>query len=232
MLFLLCELDSNAKNMPANNKYNKRDPVIVPLGPGLAYAFETNVDSDERAVLGHVPVAGNYPAGAFVGANSPKPRRARRLGSTGWNESFCAETPAVIAALKAAGWQVSRRPKRRAIIPATLASARVTTVFVQIGGIKYAWNMPRETFVKIGQATLTALGIEVATSADTNTLVWGASIPKPARVQFILAAGGAGTPIDGQDVLSTFCTPSIEDSLPAGWKVIKSRVVFDTAAAG
>jgi hypothetical protein len=89
--------------------------------------------------------------------------------------------------------------------------------------------MPRETFTKITQATLTALGVETATAADTNTLVWGATIPKPARVQFILAAGGTGTPIDGQDVLSTFCTPSIEDSLPAGWKVIKPRVIFDAA---
>jgi hypothetical protein len=218
--------------MPANNKYNKRDPVTVSLGPGMIYAFETNVDTDERAALGHVAVTGNYPAGAYIGANSPKPRRARRLSATGWNESFCAETPAILTALKAAGWQISKRPKRRAIIPATLASARVTTVFVQIAGIKYAWNIPRETFVKIGQATLTALGVETATAADTNTLVWGATIPKPARVQFILAAGGAGTPIDGQDILSTFCTPSIEDSLPAGWKVITPRVVFDTAAAG
>lgn len=217
--------------MPALNKYNRRDPVTVALGPGLIYAFATNVDTDERTALGHTAITGNYPAGSFIGANSPKPRRARRSTPTGWNSSFVSETPALITALKAAGWQVSRRPKRRAIIPSTMVSARVTTVFVQIAGIKYAWNMPRETFTKITQATLTALGVEVATQADENTLVWGATIPKPARVQFILAAGGTGTPIDGQDVLSTFCTPSIEDSLPAGWKVIKPREVFNTVAA-
>ena len=213
--------------MPALNKYNRRDPVTVSLGAGVIYAFETNVDTDERTALGHTPITGDtYPPGSFIGANSPKPRRAKRRVSTGWNSSFVAEVPAIIAALKAAGWQVSRRPKRRAIVPATMVSALVTTVFVQIAGIKYAWNMPRETFTKITQATLTALGVEVATQADTDTLVWGASIPKPARAQFILAEGGTGTPIDGQDILSTFVTPSIEDSLPAGWKVIKPRVVF------
>lgn len=212
--------------MPALNKYNRRDPVTVTLGPGVIYAFETNVDTNERVALGHTAITGAYPAGSFIGANSPKPRRARRLSATGWNSSFVAEDPTTITALKADGWQVSRLPKRRAIVPATMVSARVTTVFVQIAGIKYAWNMPRETFTKITAAVLTSLGVEVATQADTNTLVWGAGIPKPARAQFIVTAGGTGTPIDGQDILSTFVTPSIEDSLPAGWKIIKPRVVF------
>lgn len=212
--------------MPALNKYNRRDPVTVTLAPGVIYAFETNVDTGERASLGHTAITGAYPAGSFIGANSPKPRRARRLTATGWNSSFVAENPTTIAALKAAGWQVSRPPKRRAIIPATMVSARATTVFVQIAGIKYAWNMPRETLTKITPQVLTSLGVEIATNIDTNTLVWGASIPKPARAQFILAAGGTGTPIDGQDILSTFVTPSMEDSLPAGWKIIQPRVVF------
>ncbi|MCC3473981.1 MULTISPECIES: hypothetical protein [unclassified Microcoleus] len=214
--------------MPALNKYNKRDPVTVPLGPGLLYAFETNVDTEERASLGHTAITAAYPPGSFIGANSPKPRRARRLTATGWNSSFCAETPAVITALKAAGWQVGLPPKKRAIIPLTLVSARVVTVFVQIAGIKYAWNMPKETFNKITQATLTLLGVEIATNADKDTLVWGSTIPKPARAQFILTTGGGGanTPIDGQDTLTTFVTPSIEDSLPAGWKIIKPKIIF------
>lgn len=212
--------------MPALNKYNRREPVTVTLAAGVIYAFETNVDTEERANLGHVAVTGAYPAGSFIGANSPKPRRARRLSATGWNSSFVAEVPATITALKAAGWQVSRPPKKRAIIPITMVSARVVTVFVTIAGIKYAWNMPRETYTKITPAILTLLGVDTATQADQATLVWGSSIPKPARAQFILTAGGTGTPIDGQDILSTFVTPSIEDSLPAGWKVVKPRVVF------
>lgn len=217
--------------MPALNKYNKRDPVTVPLGPGVIYAFETNVDTEERVALGHTAITGAYPPGSFIGANSPKPRRARRLSGAGWNSSFCAETPAVITALKAAGWQVGRPPKKRAIIPATLASARVVTVFVQIAGIKYAWNMPKETFNKITQAILTLLGVENATNVDLNTLVWGSTIPKPARAQFILTNGGGpvgpgGAAIDGQDTLTTFVTPSIEDSLPAGWKIIRPKILF------
>ena len=213
--------------MPALNKYNRRDPVTVTLAPGVIYAFETNVDTDERITLGHTPITGAYPPGSFIGANSPKPRRARRLGATGWNSSFVNESPATIATLKTNGWQVSRLPKKRAIIPSTMMSSRAITVFVTIAGIKYAWNMPRETYTKITPATLTLLGVENATQADVATLVWGSSIPKPARAQFVLTSvSGPGTPIDGQDLLSTYVTPWIEDSLPAGWKVIKPRVVF------
>lgn len=213
--------------MPALNKYNRRDPVTVPLGTSMLYAFTTNVDLNERVALGHNAVTGLYSIGSFIGANSPKPRRARRLGPTGWNSSFVAEVPATIAALKAAGWQVSRPPKRRAIVPSTLASARVTTVYVSIGGIKYAWNMPRETFVKITQDVLTSLGIQIPTQLETDTLVWGSTIPKPAKAQFIVATGGTGTPIDGQDLLTTFVSPTAEQSLPAGWKIIKPKVLFN-----
>ncbi len=206
--------------MPALNKYGQRDQVTVLIAAGVNYVFETNVDTEERVALGHVAVTtGTPPVGAFLGANSPKPRRARRLSETGWNSSFCAE--ASVAALKAAGWQVGRAPKKRAII--TGAASRSLTVYVTIGGIKYTWNMPRETYNKITPGIATTLGIQVATSADTDTLVWGSSTPKPARVQATLTGG---TVIDGQDILTTFCSATAEDSLPAGWRVIAPRIVF------
>jgi hypothetical protein len=214
--------------MPVLNKYSERDTVVVAIAPDVNYVFETNVDKDERNALGHVAVvAGASTIGAFLGANSPKPRRARRLTSTGWNSSFCAE--ASVAALKAGGWQVGAKPKKRAVI--TSAAARSITVYVAIGGIKYAWNMPRETYNKITAATATDLGIKVATEADTETLVWGSTKPKPARVQTILTGGlgpvaPGGPVIDGQDVLTTFCSVAAENTLPAGWKVIAPRVTF------
>lgn len=202
------------------NKYNTKDEVSVPLDNGLIYIFETNVDTEERVALGHTVVPATVPPLAFKGGNSPKPRRARRLTADGWNSSFCAATPAsVITALKAAGWNVSKRPKQRGII--TGSTSRALTVYVDVRGIKYAWNMPRETYTTIGTAAITALGISLATGADIPTLVWGASLPRPAKAQFFNPAG----PGNG-DTLSTFVGQAQEDSLPAGWKLIAPRLMF------
>lgn len=205
-----------------NNKYQNRDEVSVAMGSGLVYVFETNVDPEERANLGHVAITGAVPALAFKGGNSPKPRRARRLTADGWNSSFCAETPAtVITALKAAGWEVGRTPKKRGIV--TGATARAVTVFVTVRGIKFAWNLPAESRANMTDAVMTALGIQIATTADIDTLVWGASLPRPAIVQFKKTATPLG---GGSDILTTYCGQAEEDNLPAGWKIIQPRQTF------
>jgi hypothetical protein len=205
-----------------NNKYQNKDELSVPIGNGLIYVFESNVDTEERVALGHIAVGAIVPDFAFKGGNSPKPRRARRLTVDGWNSSFCAETPAtVIPALKGAGWQVGRTPKKRGII--TGATARAVTVYVLVRGIKFAWNMPTETRASITPADFTALGIQLATAADTDTLVWGASLPRPAKVQFKKTASPLG---GGADILTTYCGQAQENNLPAGWKIIQPRLKF------
>jgi hypothetical protein len=201
------------------NKYDTKDLVSVPLSNGLIYIFPTNVDAVARTALGHTAVAAVVPALAFQGGDSPKPRRARKLTADGWNSSFIAATPAVITAAKTAGYQVSPREQRRGRVPT--AGARATTVYVLIRGIKYAWNLSNETIATITQATLTALGIEIATAADEATLVWGASLPKPATATFYNAAGPGGG-----DQLSTFVAQAKEDTLPTGWRIKKPRIMF------
>lgn len=207
-----------------NNKYQNKDEVSVAMENGLIYVFETNVDTEERVALGHVPIAGTVPDNAFKGGNDPKPRRAKRLTADGWNSSFCAESPAtVITALKAAGWQVGRPQANRGII--TGATARAVTVYVLVRGIKFAWNMPAETRASIiaSGTTLEALGIQVATAADVSTLVWGASLPRPAKVQFKRTTTPLG---GGSDIITTYCGQAQEDNLPDGWKIIKPRLKF------
>lgn len=203
-----------------NNKYQPRDEVSVTLDNALIYVFETNVDASERNNLGHTVLPAIAPPLAFKGGNSPKPRRARRLTADGWNSSFCSAAPAtIIPALKTAGWQVGRTPKQRGII--TAAAARSVTVYVIVRGIKYAWNMPRETQASLTAAAMTALGIQVATAADISTLVWGASLPRPAKVQILKAPG-----LFGADSVSTFVGQAQEDTLPAGFKLISPRLMF------
>ncbi|MEG4807938.1 hypothetical protein QUA82_09935 [Microcoleus sp. F8-D3] len=211
-----------------NNKYNPRDEVYVTLANGLIYIFETNVDTEERVALGLTPLPATVPANAFKGGNSPTPRRARRLTADGWNSSYVSETPeTVIAGLKTAGWQIQKAVKYQGII--TGSTSRAVTVYVTVRGIKYAWNMPSETRAAITDATMTALGIQVATAADIPTLVWGASVPKPAKVQFRRTT----TPLGGtSDSLSTYVSQAQEDNLPAGYKLIRPRLMFpgDVAA--
>lgn len=202
-----------------NNKYDKKDLVSVPIGNTMVYVFETNVDSVARTALGHIPVVTTVPDFAFQGGNSPKPRRAKILTADGWNSSFVTNVANTIAALKTAGWQIGRQPQRRAIISGT--TARAVTVYVTVRGIKYAWNMPSETRAKITDATMTALGINIATVADIPTLVWGASLPRPAKAQFFLTGG-----TQGGDLLSTFVGQAQEDALPANWKLKSPRIMF------
>jgi hypothetical protein len=201
------------------NKYDTKDLVSVPLENGLIYVFATNVDAVARTTLGHTAIGAVVPPLAFQGGDSPKPRRARKLTADGWNSSFIAATAAVVAAAKAAGYQVSKSEKKRGRVPA--AGARATTVYVTVRGVKYAWNIPNESLATMTQATATALGINVATAADEPTLVWGASIPKPAVATFYNAAGPGGG-----DVLSTFVEQAKEDTLPVGWRLKEPRIMF------
>ncbi len=203
-----------------NNKYDAKNLVSVPIGASMSYMFETNVDTIARTALGHVPVLnGTVPAFAFLGGNSPKPNRAKILTADGWNSSFVTSVATTQASLRTAGWQIGKAPKRRAIISGT--TARAVTVYVTVRGIKYAWNMPSETRVKITDTTLTALGVNIATAADIPTLVWGASLPRPAKAQTFITGG-----TQGGDLLSTFVGQAVEDSLPANWKLKSPRIMF------
>lgn len=202
-----------------NNKYDSKSLVSVPMGASMVCVFETNVDAVARTALGHIPVTTTVPAFAFQGANSPKPARAKILTADGWNSSFVTSVAATQATLRTAGWQIGRAPKRRAIITGT--TARAVTVYVTVRGIKYAWNMPTETRVKITDATLTALGVNIATTADIPTLVWGATYPRPAKAQTFITGG-----TQGGDLLSTFVGQAQEDSLPSNWKLKSPRIMF------
>lgn len=201
------------------NKYNNKELVSVPLSNGLNYVFATNVDAVARTALGHVPVTALVPALSFQGGNSPKPLRARKLTADGWNSSFITSVAATVTAAKTAGYQVSNSSKKRGLVPTS--GARATTVYVTVRGIKYAWNIPNESITAITTATLTALGINIATAADLPTLVWGASLPRPAKAKFFNAAGPGGG-----DVLSTFVGQAQEDSLPNGWRLVQPRIMF------
>lgn len=183
----------------------KRKVYVTPYqGSNLKYGFATNIDAAQSTQLGQTTLTGANPAGFIFGANSPKPARASRRFATGIVSSFI-DVGSIVTA-RAAGWSVGKGKRRGAS-----NSARSKTVYVTIGGIKYAWQLPADTEASIGG--LAALGIQVATNANTD-LVFGATTPKPDRAQKTVVSGA------NTNIISTFFDPSI--TLPAGWSVIAS----------
>lgn len=189
----------------------RRDPkrlVYVPLGD-IKYGFGTNIDEADSNTLGHVAVPGDYPDNFVLRANAPKPPRATRLRTTGTTTSFI--DPARAGEIRTLGWNISGRRRIRAGGGNGLHS---TPVYVNIGGIKYAWNMPNDTYQAIA-GDRTGLGIQDAQPSDTD-LVWGASFPKPPVVGKLVIGGGTDT-----TRYSTFADDTVLDNLPAGWSKIK-----------
>ncbi|MBD2465779.1 hypothetical protein H6G89_32845 [Oscillatoria sp. FACHB-1407] len=189
------------------NRYDSRDEVYVnPFqGSGINYGFLTNVNSERRGVLGHTAVDRSaLPPAIVFGANAPKPGRASRKFADGHAASFY--DIAQVAALRSAGWSLTRPFIRRART-SDLASTR----FVTVGGIKYAWQLNNTTATRIG-GDLAGLGVQTPTQNDRD-LVFGASYPKPPRAVRITDTGSS------QDSVSTFADPSRADSLPAGWRI-------------
>ncbi|MCU0525164.1 MAG: hypothetical protein MUF72_10095 [Elainella sp. Prado103] len=177
----------------------------------FSYGFITQVDSDERTQLGHTPIVGALAAGVMFGVNSPKPARAFKVRATGRTVSSFVDAGSRTSAL-AAGWRISKRAKARG--KGSGAFSKPVYVLFETGSgvgavnIKYAWNMPLDTYTAIGTAR-TGLGIrDIATTDDNFDLVFG-GYPKPTKAYKRNADG---------TTISTFAGSDAE--LPAGWALV------------
>lgn len=189
-----------------SNKYDKR--TLVSVNPfansGILYGFNSASTDTQKADLGQTIVDLAAPGATLViGANAPKPGRATKQVAVGSVTSFYDIDKA--GTLKAADWKITSRPTIRRGKTQKLAKAVVIT----IGTIKYAWNMPNDTYNAVG-ADLAALGIALADANDKN-LVWGASYPVLPRASQVVVAN------NGTAVISTFVDPAKLNSLPPGW---------------
>lgn len=178
------------------------------------YVFGSNVPSTVNNDLGHTIITNTAPVNGFINANSPKPPRATQRTATGTNTSWASAEK--LPTLRNTGWTI-QQPKTRNINLLN-GSKRVVTVYVVTGGIKYAWNMPKELHAKIS-TFLSGLGIELATANDIPNLIWGASAPKPALATLFVEGGE-----DGNDIHTTFCSQASEDNLPTGWQLKRPRL--------
>lgn len=191
----------------ATQIYGTRDLVYVTpfSGSTTKYGFLTNVDAAAKTALGHTAVPGDYPSGLVIGANAPKPPRAKRVTANGIESSFI--STGSIATAKGAGWKVSAGKVRTGA-----SSAKAKTVKVTFEGNELAWKMPNYLYSKI-TADLAGLGILDASSTDLD-LVFGARYPKLPRVAKIDGTTG--------NRYTTFCDPDALDNLPAGWTTVRA----------
>ncbi|MDX2254676.1 MAG: hypothetical protein NW214_04090 [Pseudanabaenaceae cyanobacterium bins.39] len=168
------------------------------------YGFRTTVKESTSTTLGHQALTVDTPvAGLIFKANSPKPRRASRRTATGLESSFVA--PSAIAAAVAAGFNITKaRPNGRKSV-----SQFQIPVYVTVNNVKYAWGMRKTQKTKLGD-NFAALGIKEATGAEAD-LVFGASFPKPPRVQSITIQGKGDKAVSLSS--NTFYDPSKESSL-------------------
>ena len=210
--------------MPAD-PYGARDLVAVkPISTAnFLYGFHTNTTASDRTDLGQIDAqpGGAYIDGLVLGANSPKPARAKKYRTGGgYKSSFCDVTK--INDARAAGWKIIDRPSFR--LGANGPNSKC--VYIRIatldaGGaatseIKYAWMMPNYLYTKITSSDLAALGIR--DGVGEKDLVFGARHPDPPQAVYVAigADGSIGT-------RTTFVDPDNLSSLPTGWSPAQTK---------
>lgn len=204
--------------MPLYRK-KKAYSVSVPLGTtgsSVDYAFLSSQDmTGLLADFGITELTdANTPiSGIALGASHPKPSRATKpVLNTKTKSSFCTAATATTNGFK------PKDPKRRYKTVHTLTSnSLVVSVFVQVGGIKRAWNM-HKTQEALINGDFTELGIDYCDANDAAQYVWGCEAPYPAKVRKVNSSG-----TDGADVYTTFCSQTKENSLLT-WAKIAERV--------
>jgi hypothetical protein len=154
--------------------------VTIAGGAGIKYVFNSKLKDGLKGDFGQTDITSAFNvANAVLSPNRPKPARASKRLSDGYEGSFCSS--ANIATLRANGYRIT---------PAKFGLANQTTLsrvlYVEINGIKYAWRRPRQTGSNVD---LTALGVQDA-SGETD-LVFGADFPKPAQAQIALEGLGS-----------------------------------------
>jgi hypothetical protein len=204
--------------MPRNNKARVAVFVAHKLDASttLNYGFNSGLADSKRATFGQTVIDFDaVPAKTVFGANSPKPYRASKKLTTGYESSYCSDS--VVAALKTAKYTITRPKKRTAT-----KSALSDTYYVDVQGIKYAWSSPKLP-VGIPASYPADTGVTTATSAMED-LVFGATYPKPARYSVRINEGTAT-----ESSFSSFVEPTKEDNLPNDWRKMSNRKLLTLA---
>lgn len=201
--------------------YNREKIYSVPIpmkgGTPLIYVFGSKQDMTgltTKLGIASITDPSSIPAvGAFTGANSPKPPRGTvTIGTTGKKKSsFCD------AAITDDEVDIKYPKNRARSVHLATDSSLVVSVYVELDGIKRAWNMSKVQYNLI-QADFSELGIEACQENDELDYVWGCEAPFPARVKKYNPTGA-----EGGDTYTTFCSEAKEGSLQ-NWVKVSNRI--------
>jgi hypothetical protein len=219
--------------MPSYTRGIERDTLtfVKVTSSTVYYGWKTKdlaniagVSAADLAALGHI-LAGSLPAGAlgFLGANAPKPPRAKKKLSNTPSASvqqsvstYCGI--ASLATAQGAGWDIVDGGRGVSV----KNSVSITLGAELSNGLIYLF--PKNS--ADATAIATELGLILPanlSSAERAKAFRGASKPRPAKVS--KPSGARGT-------INSFCSDSkLDDALAAGWTIIKPAVPYSVAAA-
>lgn len=187
-------------------------------GSTVNYGFSSKNDDGDQATLGQQQISA---AGGPVvfGANRPKPARLRRTKADGSTVSGFVDWKKYSPLVDAGTW----KKQRGCVYPASAySSTRAVRVVAEVSpGLSVCWDMHRNQYAKITQATLTQLGIEVLNDTNNRNAVTGPN----SFDGFNLSGAKARI---GPDLVSVkYVGHSQADSLPDGWSSTQRRAVGD-----
>jgi hypothetical protein len=191
------------------NVYADRVRFYVPLKAGSKtynYVYDSPCDASQLAKLGAKPLGEVALPNVIYKANLPRPARGKTEDGVNSYVASGATLPKGCKVTKAArGFAVGADVENFNPSEAGLRGSIV--VYVEVGGIKWAWRMPNYQMSALTAADLTKLGIKIPQKADNNELVFGASVPYPPRAYKKLA----------DKTVSTFCSDSVSGG--DGWTI-------------
>ncbi|NES18338.1 MAG: hypothetical protein F6K41_05260 [Symploca sp. SIO3E6] len=163
---------------------------------------------------------GVYIPGLILGANCPKPPRAKKLVDGRWRTSYVSFEK-LDAFLKGGGFKTKKEVTSRG---RGNPGPRSRVVYVDLQGTdadgnavgptrKYAWTMALDLYNSISEEEKGKLGLETASGDDTD-LIFGTYFPKPPHVTKIIVDPSGESYVSTR---STFVDPKKLDSLPTGW---------------
>lgn len=192
--------------------------VSVVLG-SVNYGFRTTCRQATSTTLGHIAgmTNGVLNNGTVLGANSPKPGRASKPGTTtnGENSYYRFNLRATLLGdnwtLTMPNYSAQRISSPRArLVKVNMAAGSVV--------VPYGWRMDNEQYTAIGATARGELGIEDVEADDLPTTFFGINKPKPKRVRKYVTVGTGESAQGG--TTTTFVDRAREDTLPEGWILV------------
>lgn len=203
--------------------YGSRSLSAVKLSANFQtyYGFLTNITGAAKTTLGQTPIdiGGTIPATVVIGANRPRPPRAKILSSgiTSFVDHSVYNSDDIQIVDKGIGAVQSR------------SSTKSIRVGVNLYSALYCWDMPLWQHQRIS-ADLGGLGVATIGSSDSDSIdaymgvnyalsqTTGGPV-YPDRAQKILEASGDVT---RQTITTTYTGTPSSTQLPDGWTRIKS----------